>query len=51
MLVKWAHVPADMTTWEDYYVLKARYPDAALWEEEALQEVTPQGGANVTPSP
>uniref|UniRef100_A0ACD5XLJ6 Uncharacterized protein n=1 Tax=Avena sativa TaxID=4498 RepID=A0ACD5XLJ6_AVESA len=43
VLIKWAHVPASYATWEDYYVVKSRYPDAALWEEE-----TAKGGDSVT---
>lgn len=50
VLIKWAHLPDEMATWEDYYVLKNRYPDALLWDAEQEGE-TSQGGANVTPSP
>jgi hypothetical protein len=50
VLIKWAHLPDDMATWEDYYVLKNRYPEATLWDEDQAQ-VIPQGGADVTPSP
>lgn len=44
VLIKWAHVPASCATWEDYYVVKSRFPDAALWDEELAQ-----GGDSVTP--
>jgi hypothetical protein len=37
VLIKWAHVRASCATWEDYYVVRACYPEAALWEEEAAQ--------------
>jgi hypothetical protein len=42
--IKWAHMPESCATWEDYYVLKSRFPDAMLWEDEQAQ-----GGDNVTP--
>uniref|UniRef100_A0ACD5Y888 Uncharacterized protein n=1 Tax=Avena sativa TaxID=4498 RepID=A0ACD5Y888_AVESA len=45
ILVRWAHMPENHTTWEDYYVLKTRYPDASLWEVEVSR-----GGETVTPS-
>jgi hypothetical protein len=49
VLVHWAHLPADAATWEDYYVLKQRYPDATLWEEEQ-EGVQAQEGSSVTPA-
>jgi hypothetical protein len=49
VLIRWAHVPDDCATWEDYYVLKNRYPDATLWDEEQDQESS-QGEASVTPT-
>ncbi|KAK1646376.1 hypothetical protein QYE76_064181 [Lolium multiflorum] len=49
VLVQWAHVPLDAATWEDYYVLKQRYPNADLWEDEA-KGVLAQGGSSVTPA-
>lgn len=42
--VQWSTLPADATTWEDYDVLRRRYPDAGIWDEAAAQ-----AGANVTP--
>jgi len=27
-LIKWSALPSSMTTWEDWYVLQARFPDA-----------------------
>lgn len=47
VLVQWAHLPLDAATWEDYYVLKQRYPNADLWEDEA-KGVLAQGGSSVT---
>ena len=44
VLIKWAHLPADMCTWEDYYVLKTRFPNAALWEDEQVQGKHSQEG-------
>jgi hypothetical protein len=44
ILVKWAHLPVSCSTWEDYYVLKSRFPHASLWEEELAH-----GGDSVTP--
>ncbi|XP_071685247.1 uncharacterized protein [Lolium perenne] len=49
VLVHWAHLPADAATWEDYYVLKQRYPNATLWEEEQ-EGVQAQEGSSVTPA-
>lgn len=49
ILVKWAHLPDAMATWEDYYVLKNRYPMASLWEADQDAGASSQGGANVTP--
>jgi hypothetical protein len=28
VLVKWSTLSRDLATWEDYYVLRARYPSA-----------------------
>jgi ribosomal protein L21E len=45
--VRWTNLPDDCTTWEDYYVLKKRFPDVELWKE-----LPAQGGDSVTsPSP
>ena len=32
-LVKWSHVPEASATWEDLYVIKARFPDAVAWAQ------------------
>jgi hypothetical protein len=31
VLIHWSGVPVELTTWEDYYVLKNRFPDAIAW--------------------
>lgn len=41
--VQWHGVTADHATWEDYYVLRAHFPSAALWDEAPAQ-----GGRSVT---
>ena len=33
VLVKWSHVPEASATWEDLYVIKARFPDAVAWAQ------------------
>ena len=43
--VQWSTSAPEVTTWEDYEVLKNRFPAAGIWEG-----VASQGGANVTPS-
>jgi hypothetical protein len=43
MLVKWSTLPESAATWEDYEVLRRRYPDATIWEGAAFQ-----GEDNVT---
>lgn len=45
VLIQWAHVPPECATWEDYYVIKSRFPEALLWDDEQAQ-----AGGNVTPS-
>lgn len=46
ILVQWSSLPVDCATWEDYYVLKTRFPMAPIWDQPAFQ-----GGAIVTPPP
>jgi hypothetical protein len=46
LLVQWSSCSEDEATWEDYDVLRARFPSAAIWEGASTQ-----GEANVTPSP
>jgi hypothetical protein len=40
VLIKWRHMPATSATWEDWYVVQARFPSAVAWG----QETTPTGG-------
>lgn len=45
LLVSWTGLPSTSTTWEDYNVLKTRFPDAPAWEQAASSAggaVTPQ---------
>lgn len=42
--IQWSNLPADATTWEDYDVLRHRFPDTIIWDDAATQ-----GGANVMP--
>jgi hypothetical protein len=37
VLVKWSNVLKEMATWEDYYILKDRFPDVAVWRPAASQ--------------
>jgi hypothetical protein len=41
--VRWGTLSPDATTWEDYEVLRHRFPDAAIWGEASSS-----GGGNVT---
>lgn len=44
VLIKWTKLPAVAATWEDYNVLRVRYPDAPSWgqaEASAGGDVTP----------
>jgi hypothetical protein len=50
ILVRWAHMPENCTTWEDYYVLKTRYPDALIWEAETSMGARSEEGETVIPS-
>jgi hypothetical protein len=43
VLIRWSLLPDDATTWEDYNVLRQRYPNAIAWGQASLE-----GGANVT---
>ncbi|WVZ51461.1 hypothetical protein U9M48_002607 [Paspalum notatum var. saurae] len=42
VLIKWTNIPAAFATWEDYYVVKERFPTAIAWGQ-----ATPQGGGTV----
>ena len=35
VLIKWSKFPAAAATWEDLYVVKARFPDAAAWGQDS----------------
>ena len=43
VLIKWSTLSPTLATWEDYEVLRARFPDAAAWGQAASQ-----GGDSVT---
>jgi hypothetical protein len=42
VLVRWSSLPANLATWEDYNVIKTKFPDATTWGQAATQ-----GGGNV----
>jgi hypothetical protein len=44
VLVKWSQLPEESATWEDYYQLRERFPDAPCWEAVPIS-----GGESVTP--
>lgn len=37
ILIKWRGLPSSMSSWEDYTVLKERFPAAAIWGPDASQ--------------
>lgn len=37
VLIKWSSMPPSMATWEDYDVLRQRFPGAAAWGQAATQ--------------
>ncbi|XP_073354880.1 uncharacterized protein [Aegilops tauschii subsp. strangulata] len=43
--VQWSNRPSTVTTWEDYDILKERYPSTCIWEGAPSQD-----GGNVTPA-
>lgn len=43
VLIKWTQIPAHAATWEDYYVVKARFSDALAWGQASSP-----GGEDVT---
>ncbi|XBI82471.1 hypothetical protein VPH35_091153 [Triticum aestivum] len=45
--VQWSSLSPDSATWEDYTVLRQRYPGAPCWTDDALA----QEGEIVTPAP
>lgn len=44
VLVKWTNLPVVAATWEDLYVVKARFPDAVAWG----QAISAAGGGVMT---
>lgn len=38
VLIKWAHIPATSATWEDYYVVRQRFPEVVAWAQATLPE-------------
>ena len=45
VLIKWSNLPEASATWEDYNVLRARFPAAAAWGQAG-----PSAGGAVKPS-
>jgi hypothetical protein len=45
VLIKWRGLDVAQATWEDYGLLKLRFPGAAIWEADRTR-----AGGNVTPS-
>jgi hypothetical protein len=46
--VKWTSLPEDCATWEDYYVVKQRFPAALAWGQASSAAgggVTHAGGS------
>jgi hypothetical protein len=31
VLIKWTGLPPEMSSWEEYNVLKSRFPNSAIW--------------------
>jgi hypothetical protein len=46
ILVKWTGLPASFATWEDYNVMKIRFPEASIWG----QLVSSEGSSVTDPS-
>jgi hypothetical protein len=46
ILVKWTGLPASFATWEDYNVMKIRFPEASIWG----QPVSSEGSSVTDPS-
>ena len=44
--LRWTGLPPSSTTWEDYYIVKHRFPDAPAWGQAASR-----AGGGVTPGP
>ena len=37
VLITWTGLPQDLATWEDYHVVKERFPKAPAWGQAELQ--------------
>jgi hypothetical protein len=38
VLIKWQGVPTEMSSWEDYTVLRARFSSATIWGPDGTSE-------------
>ena len=45
--VTWTGLPTSATTWEDYHVIKKRFPDAPAWGQAASQGGRCRAGRHV----
>jgi hypothetical protein len=46
--IKWAKLPTTAATWEDYNVIKARFPGSKAWRQAEISaggDVTPMTGS------
>lgn len=50
VLVQWSSLPTSMATWEDYEVLRKRYPKATAWGQSASQGAGNVMTGSATPS-
>jgi hypothetical protein len=51
VLIQWKSLPAEMATWEDYNVVKTRFPEAVAWEQttfSAFDIVVPSDGGTTS---
>jgi hypothetical protein len=37
VLIQWSDIPKEAATWEDYYVVKNRFPDAVAWGQADIE--------------
>jgi hypothetical protein len=37
VLIRWSGVPVEAATWEDYYVVKHRFPKALAWGQADIE--------------
>jgi hypothetical protein len=45
VLVRWSGIPKESATWEDFNVVRTRFPDSLAWGQASVQG---GGGGNVT---